>query len=84
MKNKRKFFLIVIVLFVITFIAIPEKHYKNSRNEAISYVSEKYDVPPFLSKFIVNTKLGRKIAYIYTKKSAQKELKNSASRKSTK
>jgi hypothetical protein len=84
MKKRLKFFFIVIVLFMIAFILIPEKHYKQSRNEAISYVSEKYDVPPFLSKFIVNTKIGRKIAYIYTKKSAQKELKNSASRKSTK
>ena len=75
MKKKYKIALGVLLVLVVVVVVIPEKHYKNSRNEAIEYVSNEYDIPPFLSKFVVNTKLGRKIAFIFTKKTINNSLK---------
>ena len=49
------------------------------KNEAIKTLSKEIGVPTIISKFIVNTKLGRKIAYISLKKEIKntiKEVKN--------
>lgn len=76
MRKKYKIIIGVLLVLVLTVVLIPEKHFKKSRNEAVEYVSNQYDIPPFLSKFVVNTKLGRKIAFIFTKKTIKDSLKD--------
>ncbi len=76
MKKRYKVVLVVFLVLISIFILVPEKHYKKSKNEAIEYVSNEYELHPLLSKFVVNTKLGRKIAYIFTKKTITNSLNN--------
>ena len=75
MKKKYKFLIGVALVITITVVLVPEKHFKKSRKETLEYVSKEYDIHPLLSKFVVNTKLGRKIAYVFTKKTIKDSLK---------
>ena len=76
--SKKKVFLGVGLILVVIFFTLPEVDVKSKRKEAVKYLSKEAGYPPGVSSFIVNTKLGRKLAYVGLKtelKSQLKELK---------
>ena len=67
-----KKFLLIVVLFIMVLVAsialTPYKTLKVTTKE----LAEEAEISPFMANFIVNTKLGRKIAYLAMKKKMKK------------
>ena len=64
MKNIFRIILVVVLLMVIGIAFIPDKTMKVTTKELCAEA----DMSPFLANFIVNTKVGRKVAYLVMKK----------------
>lgn len=60
--------LICLIGLLICFVLIPEKDFNQAKNNSIKVLAKEYNIPPYLAKLVVNTKVGRKLAYIFFKK----------------
>ena len=70
-----KVLLVIFCLLIVVMYFVPEKHYKQTTHQ----LAEEANINPKLAKFILHTKVGRKIGYIFIKKSAKKEFRNQVS-----
>jgi hypothetical protein len=68
MKRLLKIFVALIFLSIIGIALTPDKTIKATTKE----LAEETQISPFLANFIINTNVGRKIAYIAMKKETKK------------
>ncbi len=63
-----KIFLIFVFLGVVFYFTVPEKHFKQASKTTVNDLSVELEVNPKVANFLVNTKLGRKVTYVFLKK----------------
>jgi len=66
------FMLVVVGLYVFT----PDRVAKRFQKSTVKSVAEELGVAPKVANFLLNTKLGRKVTYVFAKKKAKSEIKN--------
>ena len=68
MKKVAKIFLVIVLLIVGVIALTPDKKIKTTTKQ----LAKEANMSPFLANFIINTKLGRKLAYLGIKKEITK------------
>ena len=66
-----KYLTIFLLVLVGLLFFIPEKNHKVTTHQ----LAIEADINPKLAKFILHTKVGRKVGFLFIKKSAKKEMK---------
>lgn len=63
-----KIFLVFVFLGVVFYFTVPEKHFKQASKTTVNDLSVELEVNPKVANFLVNTKLGRKVTYVFLKR----------------
>ena len=74
MKKLFKILVVIVLLGAIAWFIIPEKDFRKAKKEGTKMLAVELDLPPVLTNFIVNTKTGRKIAWVFIKEEVKNEI----------
>lgn len=66
--KKRIKTLLVLSTVILSIGLIPERQFNKAANQTIAQIAEEANIPQFAAKFVINTKIGRKIAFLFIKK----------------
>lgn len=70
-----KWIIIIVVTILAAYFFIPEKDLKALSTGTTKEIAAEFDLYPGLTSFMINTKMGRKMAYLFIKKELKATVK---------
>ena len=73
LKKSLKIFITILFLLCASYFLLPEYHIKQTKKASFAYLAKELKVSAPLAKFIVSTKVGRKIGWIVFKRKQRRK-----------